>query len=244
MEEKEMTQEVPTVKRKDHFKGKVTRLMIGGAVLDLGLEQPGFLHVGQIKNDEPIKRIEDVLSEGEELDVWVRRVKPGGDFIELTTSEPLALEWREIKKGMKVTGQVVKLEKFGAFVEIGAERPGLVHVSEMSHDYVRSPEEVVKVGEEIEAMVLGVDRRKRQIRLSIKALSQKPEAIMRELNRESEGEIDNTPVPNAMEFALREAMERSERGGRSTRKSKRGKSRDNSLEDIFSRTLDNYDDSE
>ena len=234
MEEKDNNQ----IKRKDRFTGKVTRLALGGAMVDIGLERPGFLHLAQIKGD-PVKRIEDALSVGQELDVWVRNANPDKDFIELTTSEPLALEWREIKKGMTVTGSVQKIEKFGAFVEIGAERPGLVHVSELSHDYVRSPEEVVKVGEQIEAMVLDVDRKKRQIRLSVKALSQKPEAIMKEINRD-EGEEENTPVPNAMEFALRAAMERSSDEVEPEAKSKRGKSRDRSMEEIFARTLENY----
>jgi ribosomal protein S1 len=227
-----------TIKRKDRLTGKVTRLTLGGAMVDLGLDRPGFLHLAQIKGD-PIKRIEDALSVGQELDVWVRNADAAKDFIELTTSEPLGLEWREIKKGMTVRGSVQKIEKFGAFIEIGAERPGLVHVSELSHDYVRSPEEVVKMGEEIEAMVLGVDRKKRQIRLSVKALSQKPEAIMKELNR-GEAEEDDTPVPNAMEFALRAAMERSSGDEEPETKARRGKSRNRSMEEIFTRTLENY----
>lgn len=237
MEETTVTPENPQVKRKDRFKGTVKQLTLGGAVVDIGLDRPGFLHLTQI-GEKPVKRIEDVLTEGQEIEVWVRKANAGKDFIELTTSEPLALEWRDIKKGMKLRGTVIKNEKFGAFVEVGAERPGLVHVSELSHDYVRTPEDVVKVGDEVEVMVLDVDRRKRQIKLSIKALSDRPEAILREMN-ELPDEEDNTPVPNAMEYALREAMERS-RDKQSDSRRKRGKSGNKALEDIFSRTLDNY----
>lgn len=235
MEEATPTPEAQ-VKKKDRLKGTVSKLTLGGAVVDLGLDRPGFLHLTQI-GDRSIKRIEDVLSEGQEIDVWVRKAGSGKDFIELTTSEPLALEWRDIKKGMKISGSVVKIEKFGAFVEIGAERPGLVHVSEMSHDFVRTPEEVVKVGDELEAMVLDVDRKKRQIKLSMKALVDKPEAILNEINNQVDEE-DNTPVPNAMEFALRAAMEKS-RSKTDSRK-KQSKSGNKTLEDIFSRTLSNY----
>jgi predicted RNA-binding protein with RPS1 domain len=89
-------------------------------------------------------------------------------------NKPLDLEWREIKVGMSVKGKVVRLEKFGAFVDIGAERPGLVHISEMAHGYVRSPEEIVKEGDEIEAQVLDVQRKKKQIKLSMKALLPEP----------------------------------------------------------------------
>jgi predicted RNA-binding protein with RPS1 domain len=88
--------------------------------------------------------------------------------------KPLDLEWRDIKKGMNVKGQVVRLEKFGAFIEIGAERPGLIHISEMAHGYVRQPSDVVKEGDEVEAQVIDVNRKKKQIKLSLKALQPEP----------------------------------------------------------------------
>jgi len=75
---------------------------------------------------------------------------------------------------MNVKGQVVRLEKFGAFVEIGAERPGLIHISEMAHGYVRQPSDVVKEGDEVEAQVIDVNRKKKQIKLSLKALQPEP----------------------------------------------------------------------
>ncbi|MCW4004307.1 MAG: S1 RNA-binding domain-containing protein, partial [Candidatus Bathyarchaeota archaeon] len=122
----------PEIKPKMHFKGKVTKVGLAGAVVDIGTGHNAAIHVSQIQtaDNEPIKRVEDILSPGQEIDVWVRRVRD--ERIELTMFEPLALEWREIKKGMRVKGKVVRLEKFGAFVEIGAERPGLIHISEMA----------------------------------------------------------------------------------------------------------------
>jgi small subunit ribosomal protein S1 len=147
----------------------------GGALIDIGVEQPAVIHISQMVPEteaEPIKRVEDVLQNGQEIEVWVRKVR--GDHIELTMIKPLDLEWREIKKGMTVKGTVTRLEKFGAFVEIGAERPGLVHISEMAHGYVRQPTDVVKEGDEIEAEVLDVNRRKKQIKLSMKALQPEP----------------------------------------------------------------------
>src|SRR3970040_1274448 len=87
--------------------------------------------------------------------------------------QPLALEWKEIEPDMVVKGKIVRLEAYGAFVDIGAERPGMIHVSELAHGYVKTPGEIVKEGDEVEAKVLNVDRKKKQINLSKKPL--KPE---------------------------------------------------------------------
>ena len=163
------------IKQKTHFTGLIKKIMLAGAIVDLGLDKPGLIHISQLVNpsaDQPIKRVEDVLQVGQSVDVWVRKVKE--DHYDLTMIKPLDLEWREIKSGMVVKGTVVRLEKFGAFVEIGAERPGLIHISEMAHGYVRTPSEVVKEGDEVEAQVLEVNRRKKQIKLSLKALQEVP----------------------------------------------------------------------
>ncbi|MBI4929085.1 MAG: S1 RNA-binding domain-containing protein [Anaerolineae bacterium] len=147
---------------------------LAGALVDIGTGKPALIHISQLipPTDEPIKRVEDVLQVGQELEVWVKRIKD--ERVELTMLKPLDMEWRDIRKGMTVKGKVVRLEKFGAFVEIGAERPGLIHISEMAHGYVRQPSDVVKEGDEIEAQVIDVNRKKRQIKLSIKALLPEP----------------------------------------------------------------------
>lgn len=168
-----------TIESKMQFTGKVVKVSLAGAVIDIGSGKPAVLHISQIvaADKAPVKRVEDVLKVGDEVSVWVKRVakKDGEERVELTMLEPLALEWREIKVGESVKGKVVRLEKFGAFVEIGAERPGLVHISEMAHGYVKAPGDVVKEGDEIEAQVLEVNRRKKQIKLSMKALLPEPE---------------------------------------------------------------------
>jgi len=163
------------VKPKKHYAGTVVKTGLAGAIIDVGIGRPAVMHISQIvleAQEQPIKRVEDVLKVGQQVDVWVKRVKD--DRVELTMIKPLDLEWRDIKKGMTVKGQVVRLEKFGAFVEIGAERPGLIHISEMAHGYVRQPADVVKEGDEVEAQVIDVNRKKKQIKLSIKALQPEP----------------------------------------------------------------------
>src|SRR3990172_4485741 len=89
--------------------------------------------------------------------------------LELSMIRPVTFEWHNLRPGVRAVGQVVSIERYGAFVDIGAERSGLVHVSEMGDDYVARPEDVVKVGETIEIVVLEADRKKKQIRLSMKA---------------------------------------------------------------------------
>ncbi|MGA2490023.1 MAG: S1 RNA-binding domain-containing protein [Anaerolineales bacterium] len=165
---------------KAHLKGKVIKTTIAGAIVDIGQKVPGVIHISQLQKDS-VNRVEDVIQVGQIIDIWVRRAHD--DRIELTMVEPLMLEWREMKPNMLVKGKVERLETYGAFVNIGAERPGLVHVSEISHDYVKNPSEVLKVGDEVEAKILDVDRRKKQIRLSIKAAMPKPEEVIVEVNK-------------------------------------------------------------
>ena len=169
------------IEPKNQYKGTVIKLNLAGAVLDIGIGKPAFLHVSQVVVPEntQIKRVGDVLKVGEEVEVWIKRVarKDGEERVELTMVRPLDLEWREVKVGDTVKGKVVRLEKFGAFVEIGAERPGLVHISEMAHGYVKVPSDVVKEGDEIEAQIIDVNRRKKQIKLSMKAILPEPEVV-------------------------------------------------------------------
>jgi small subunit ribosomal protein S1 len=169
------TQESSEVRQKTHFTGKVVKTSLAGALIDIGMDQLGYIHISQLVSPNPeqqIKGVEDVLKVGESVEVWVRKVKDGR--VEVTMIKPLDLEWRDLKKGMVVKGSVVRLEKFGAFVEIGAERPGLIHISEMAHGYVRQPSDVVNEGDEVEAQVLDFNRKKKQIKLSLKALQPEP----------------------------------------------------------------------
>lgn len=213
--------------KKDLVKGKVIKTTLAGAVVDIGQSKPAVIPISQLRK-EPVRKVEEVLKEGDEIEAWVRRITDE-DHVELTLIKPLLLEWREIKKDAVLKGTVTKLEKFGAFVEIGAERPGLVHISEMSHDYVRSAEDAVKVGDEIEVKVLGVDRRKKQIKLSIKALTE-PELEVEEPEAEPQ-----KPAPTAMEMAWRKAQE----GGSRRERAEKNKKASREMDDILDRTLGN-----
>lgn len=241
---------------KTKLSGKILKTTLAGALVDIGQSLPGVIHISQLQQDA-VNKVEDVVKEGQVVDVWVRRVKK--DRIELTMIEPLGFEWKEIVPDLVVKGKVVRLESYGAFVDFGAERPGLIHVSELTRGYVKTASEVVKEGDEIEAKVLDVDRRKRQIRLSMKALQPEPEVVIdetkpeREDRRKGDGkrkgkgkkqeetyemevEVSNEPQFTAMQIAWQQALERSK--GRGKVRAKSYKSADDEKEDIFSRTLE------
>jgi small subunit ribosomal protein S1 len=240
------------IQRKTQYTGKVVKTTLAGLIVDIGLGIPGVVHISQIQK-EPVNRVEDVVQVGQTVEVWVRRVYPQKGRVELTMIKPLDLEWRELKKDMVARGKVTRIEKFGVFVDIGAERPGLVHVSELTHDYIRNPAEVVKEGDEVEVKVLGVNRQKKQIKLSIKALEEPPIKVAKAVQKESrdkdrdreETETEKEePVPTAMEMALREAMNRAredqdDRDVPDNRSKRKPASTHDELEKIFSRTLKN-----
>jgi ribosomal protein S1 len=193
--------------------------------------------------------VEDVIKEGQTVDVWVRRVKK--DRIELTMIEPLALEWKEIEADMVVKGKVVRLEPYGAFVDIGAERPGMVHVSELAHGYVKTPSEIVKEGDEVEAKVLEVNRKKKQIKLSMKALEPEVEEFKpaRKENKKAgkrgpkkevvevpTQEEEREPELTVMQMAWQEALDRA--SAEKAYKVKRAKSNiSREQEDLLDRTM-------
>jgi predicted RNA-binding protein with RPS1 domain len=212
------------------LKGTVKRLELYGAFIDLGLDATGLIHISKL-GGEQVNRVSDRLKEGDEVTVWVEKVAPERQQVMLTMVPPLAVDWAELKTDQVYEGKVTRLEPFGAFISIGAEREGLVHVSELSHNYVKHPSEVVQVGDEVQVKVLGFNRRKRRIDLSMKALTDKPAAEPAPTNQRQGGgrsggsnqgrrphrerpepqdyeivEDENEEVPTAMEIAMRRAL--------------------------------------
>ena len=129
------------IEPKSKISGKVVKTTLAGVLVDIGQELPGVIHISQLQKDQ-VNKAEDIVQVGQTIEVWVRRIKK--DRIELTMIEPLAMEWNEIKPEVVVKGKIVRLEPYGAFVDFGAERPGLIHVSEMSHGYIKSPNEICR----------------------------------------------------------------------------------------------------
>ena len=225
-------------------KGKVKRLELYGAFIDIGIGTNALIHISQL-GTEHVNRVNDILNEGDEVDVWVSKVDPAKKQVMVTMIEPYAVEWSDLKEGQIYNGRVTRLENFGAFINIGAEREGLVHISELSHGYIKHPSEIVRVDDELEVKVLGYNKRKRRIDLSSKALLDKPEPDVNIVVDRSgrvkaadveEEEEDLFEMPTAMEIAMRRAMgERIPRRQKGKKRDKRNRRRHQ--EDILSRTL-------
>jgi ribosomal protein S1 len=223
--------------------GLVTRLELYGAFIDIGVGTPALIHISQL-GTEHINRVADVVSEGQEVTVWVDKVDNQRNQIMLTMIQPLAVDWSDLDKGQAYTGKVTRLETFGAFIDIGAEREGLVHISELSHNYVKHPSEVLTVGDEVQVEVLGFSKRKRRIDLSVKALLEKPEQAHSQVEAYEPQDVEEEEedmMQTAMEFALRQALgsdmpSRTESRKHANKRNRKHKSRDQQ-EEIMSRTL-------
>ena len=216
--------------------GTVKNIELYGAFIDVGIGQDGLVHISQLKPGR-VNNVGDVVEKGEEVTVWVRGVDKGAGRIDLTMVEPPAVDWDELKVGLTIAGKVARIKKFGAFIDIGAERDGLVHVSEMAHDFVKSPTDVVKIGEEVEVKIIGVNRKEGKIDLSFKALM---ETIVVEEEEDEPEEEKLTALAAAFQKAmggeddLAEATE-SEKGSGSSHERERVEQ-----DELLSRTLEQH----
>lgn len=225
------------VKRKMKLKGSVERLELYGAFINVGLETSALVHISKL-GDGHVNRVSDVLNVGDEVEVWVDKVDVEQSQIMVSMVEPVAVEWNDLKEGSTFSGKVTRLENFGAFIDIGAEREGLVHISELSHDYVKHPSEVVSVGDEVQVQVIGSSRRKRRIDLSMKNLIEKPEAQAIATAQDFQ-ELEDEPdeMPTAMEIAMRRAMSKHDDSNGKQSKKERQRAQKARQDDILSRTL-------
>lgn len=236
------------LKPKMELHGIVTRLELYGAFIDIGVGPNALIHISKLGKDQ-VNRVSDALNVGDEVRVWVEKVNPEQSQIMVSMVEPLAVEWNDLSKGQVYSGAVSRLEKYGAFVDIGAEREGLVHISELSHDYVKHPSEILSIGDEVQVQVLDFSKRKRRIDLSIKNLQEKPQDAAAAISDTSVSEdVDDfeeemEEVPTAMEIALRRAMgddsiDALEAQSKRKRKKGRGKQRKRrDQDDLLDRTL-------
>ncbi|MCD4651763.1 MAG: S1 RNA-binding domain-containing protein [Candidatus Cloacimonetes bacterium] len=178
------------------LEGKVTRLIDFGAFVDLG-GMEGLVHVSEISWAR-VNHPKDVLQEGQQVTVKILKLKPNAEKISLsmkrTEMNPLDKAMQELQEEQVVKCLIVKNENFGSFVEISPGVQGLIPISEMKKGRrINHPSEVVKIGDEVEALIMRINREDKKISLSMKALEPDPwDSIDQFLQEEMiiEGEID------------------------------------------------------
>src|SRR4051812_13908182 len=161
----------------DIRKGTVKNITDFGAFIDLnGLD--GLLHITDMSWGR-IAHPSEILKVGQEIDVVVLDVNRDKERVSLGLKQKLQNPWEKIEEryqvSNKVKGKVVNLVPYGAFVELEPGVEGLVHVTELSWTKrIAKPSDVLKIGQEIEAVVLGINREEQKISLGIRQLETNP----------------------------------------------------------------------
>lgn len=145
-------------------RGKVVLLTEFGAFVDIGGVR-GLVHLSEL-SWRRVTRADEVVAVGDEVDVKVLQAK-GDRKVGLSIKALQDDPFRGIDVGAVIEGTVTRLAPFGAFVRIGTELEGLVHVSELAEYRISGPEEVVAPGDPVAVKVLKVDRRRRRVDLSV-----------------------------------------------------------------------------
>ena len=161
----------------EHLKGKVTSISDFGAFVDLG-GFDGLLHISNL-SWRHINHPSDIVQVGQELEVVVLYVDLATSRVSLGLKQLQPNPWETIKAkypvNARLRGKVVRIEPYGAFVELEPGIQGLVHVSEFSWTHVvASPSDMLQVGDEVDVMVLSVNKEEQKIALSIRQTEENP----------------------------------------------------------------------
>jgi small subunit ribosomal protein S1 len=160
-------------------KGKVTNLVPYGAFVQIDEGVEGLIHVSELSWTKRITRPSDVLSLGQEVEAIVLGVNKDEQKISLGVRQLEDNPWDAIEMrypiGKQVHGTVRNMTAYGAFVELEEGIDGMIHVSDMSWTRkVNHPQEVLKKGDELDAVVIDIDKNHQRISLGIKQLSDDP----------------------------------------------------------------------
>ncbi len=170
--------------------GTVQRITDFGAFVDIG-GIDGLVHISQLSH-EHVVRPTDVVQEGQQVQVKVLSVDRDNERISLSIKETLPGPWANISekaaKGTTLEGVVKRLVSYGAFVEVFPGVEGLVHISQISHKHIATPNEVLKENQTVKVKVLDVNEQEQRLSLSMKELAEKEEEVKDyELPEESKG---------------------------------------------------------
>jgi small subunit ribosomal protein S1 len=164
--------------------GEVRNMTAYGAFVELEEGIDGMVHVSDLSWTRKINHPSEVLKKGDKVEAVVIDIDKANQRIALGVKQLDEDPWKEIdrlhKIGDLVKGKVTKLANFGAFVALEHDIDGLVHISQLSEDHVAKVKDVIKIGDDVEARVIKVDKVERRIGLSIKAAHYSDEALRRE----------------------------------------------------------------
>ena len=175
--EQQKTEILSKLEKGQVLEGMVKNLTSFGVFVDLG-GVDGLVHITDVSWGR-ISHPEEVLELGQKLNVVVLDYDQEKKRISLGLKQLTAHPWdnlsADVQEGSKLKGKVVNIEDYGAFVEISPGVEGLVHVSEMSwSSHLKSPQEYVQLGQEVDTVVINIDREERKLALGMKQLHEDP----------------------------------------------------------------------
>jgi small subunit ribosomal protein S1 len=173
-------------------RGTVTRVLDFGAFVEIEAGIEGLIHVSEMSWGKKLKSASTVVKPGETVDVVILGVSSSERRISLGLKQALGDPWADAAErfapGAVVEGPVVSITRFGAFVQLAEGVEGMIHISEMSSEkHLNHPQEVLKLGQTVNARVLAVDSEKRQLRLSMKQLL--PSGLDEYIAEHKEGDV-------------------------------------------------------
>lgn len=164
------------------YTGKVKSLTSYGAFVDLG-GVDGMVHISEL-SWRRIKNPSEVVSVGDVIEVYVKSFDPEKRRVSLgykkAEDNPWSIFLRDYSEGDVVKAKIVSMTAYGAFANIIEGIDGLIHISQISHDRIGKPQDVLTVGQEVEAKITQIDTERKRISLSIKALTEPEEPVVEE----------------------------------------------------------------
>ena len=183
-----------SLQKGERRKGTVSSIVNFGAFVDLG-GVDGLVHVSEL-SWKHVDHPGEVVAVGQEVEVEVLDVDLERERVSLSLKATQEDPWKEFERtstaGSVISGQVTKLVPFGAFIRVAPGIEGLVHISELSHEHVDTPESVLSVGDEVQVKVIDVDVNRRRVSLSMRQVSAPPP---REPEIKAEPEARREPAP-------------------------------------------------
>jgi len=153
--------------------GEVTKITDFGAFIKLEEGIEGLAHVSELDWGH-VAHPKDVLQEGETIEVKVLNMDPKERRISLSVRELKPNPWRQFLEQWSideiVEGEITEIKDFGAFMRITEDVDGLIHVSEISDQRISTPNELLSIGDKVQAKIIGINEEKKQVRLSMRNL--------------------------------------------------------------------------